>query len=95
MAEAGAIGVLAYLALLAGVLIQAVATLQRQNRTIWRSAAVGCCGIIAAVAGHDLFENLHVLSLGIQLAAVWGLLVVLRGPGIDRTGERVTHSPTR
>ena len=35
---------------------------------------------VAAVIGHDLFENLHVLSMGIQLAAVWGLLVVLEKP---------------
>jgi O-antigen ligase len=93
-AEAGAIGLLAYLALLAGVLRQAVGTLRRQNRNIWRSAAIGCCGIIAAAAGHDLFENLHVLSMGIQLAAVWGLLVVLRGPGVDRTGD-ASHLLTR
>ena len=29
-----------------------------------------------AVAGHNVFENLHVLNLGIQLSAVWGLMVV-------------------
>jgi O-antigen ligase len=79
-AEAGVIGVLAYLALLAGVFRQAAATLRRQHSSIWRSAAIGCCGIIAAVVGHNLFENLHVLSMGIQLAAVWGLLVVLEKP---------------
>jgi O-antigen ligase len=79
-AEAGVIGALAYLALLAGVIRQAIATLRAQNRTIWRSAAIGCCGIIAAVVGHDMFENLHVLSMGIQLTAVWGLLIVLEKP---------------
>jgi hypothetical protein len=78
LAEAGLIGALAYFALLAGVLCQAIATLRRQNRTVWRSAAIGCCGIIAAVVGHNLFENLHVLSMGIQIAAVWGLLTVLK-----------------
>ncbi len=77
LAETGVIGALAYVALLAGVIRQAIATLRAENRTIWRSAAIGCCGIIAAVVGHDLFENLHVLSMGIQLAAVWGLLVIL------------------
>jgi hypothetical protein len=29
-----------------------------------------------AVAAHNVFENLHVLNLGIQLSGVWGLLVV-------------------
>ena len=42
-----------------------------------RAAAVGCCGIIAAVAGHSLFENLHALNMGIQLAGVWALLTLL------------------
>jgi O-antigen ligase len=76
-AEAGILGALAYLALLSGVIRQVVVILRSNNRTIWRSAAIGCCGIIAAVAGHDLFENLHALSMGIQLAAVWGLVAVL------------------
>jgi len=80
LAETGVIGALAYLALLAGVIRQAIATLRAENRTIWRSATIGCCGIIAAVVGHDMFENLHVLSMGIQLAAVWGLLVILERP---------------
>jgi O-antigen ligase len=81
-AESGIVGALAYLALLSGIVRQAVAIVRSNNRTIWRSAALGCCGIIAAVAGHDLFENLHALSMGIQLAAVWGLLVVLEKPVI-------------
>jgi O-antigen ligase len=80
LAETGVIGALAYLALLAGIIRQAIATLRADNGTIRRSAAIGCCGIIAAVAGHDLFENLHVLSMGIQLAAIWGLLIVLEKP---------------
>ena len=77
LAETGVIGALAYLALLTGVIRQAIATLRAENGIVWRSAAIGCCGIMAAVVGHDLFENLHVLSMGIQLAAVWGLLVIL------------------
>jgi O-antigen ligase len=76
-AEAGAFGMLAYLALLAGVSYQSLIALRNTNAIFHHSIAVGCCGIIAAVAGHNLFENLHVLSMGIQLAAVWGLITVL------------------
>jgi O-antigen ligase len=76
-AEAGFLGLAAYLALLASLIPQAVAMLRRTRRTFWHSVVVGCCGIIAAVVAHDLFENLHVLSMGIQLAAVWGLLNVV------------------
>jgi O-antigen ligase len=81
-AEAGILGALAYLALLSGIIRQAATVVRLNDRTIWRSAAIGCCGIIAAVVGHDLFENLHALSMGIQLAAVWGLLTVLEKPMI-------------
>jgi O-antigen ligase len=79
-AESGILGALAYLALLCSIIRQAAMVVRSSNRTIWRSAAIGCCGIIAAVVGHDLFENLHALSMGIQLATVWGLLVVLEQP---------------
>jgi O-antigen ligase len=89
-AETGVIGLLAYLALLAGVAYQAIVSLRRANSTFWRSAAIGCCGIIAAVVGHDLLENMHVLSMGIQLAAVWGLLVALEEVEQTGGGERVT-----
>jgi O-antigen ligase len=76
-AEAGLPGLLAYLALLAGIVGCAGLALRRADSIERRSLALGCCGIIATTAGHNLFENLHVLSMGIQLAAVWGLLAVL------------------
>ncbi|KPV51153.1 polymerase, partial [Kouleothrix aurantiaca] len=79
-AESGLTGLLAYLLLLGGVLRQARRTLRSVQATIKRSIAIGCCGIIAAVVGHNVFENLHVLSMGIQLAAVWALLGALEQP---------------
>ncbi|HEX9439497.1 MAG TPA: hypothetical protein VF909_07445, partial [Roseiflexaceae bacterium] len=65
--------------------------LRRANSTFRRSIVVGCCGIIAATAGHDLFENLHVLSMGVQLAAVWGLIDVLGNwdQRIEDRGSRI------
>jgi O-antigen ligase len=76
-AEAGMLGLLAYLALLGGMVWQAIALLRPNKSTFCHSLVVGCCGIIAAVGGHNLFENLHVLSMGVQLAGVWGLLSVV------------------
>ncbi|MFL5802968.1 MAG: O-antigen ligase family protein [Roseiflexaceae bacterium] len=76
-AEAGLVGALAYLALLGGVVRQALVALRRATGVLRRSVLIGCCGIIAATAGHELFENLHALSMGIQLAAVWGLVSVI------------------
>jgi len=86
-AEAGIIGALAYLALLLGACYQAFVTLRATAGTAWHSLVVGCCGIIATVAGHELFENLHALSMGIQIAAVWGLLAVLEN-WQSRSAER-------
>lgn len=76
-AEAGLLGLAAYLALIGALLARLRAVLQSVQTPLGRGIAIGCCGIIAAVLGHDLFENLHVLSMGIQLAAVWGLLGAL------------------
>ncbi|HEX5692481.1 MAG TPA: O-antigen ligase family protein, partial [Roseiflexaceae bacterium] len=73
-AEAGLFGLLAYFVLLAALVGCAILALRRADSALQRSLVVGCCGIIAATAGHNLFENLHVLSMGIQLAGVWGLL---------------------
>ncbi len=73
-AEAGIVGLLAYLALIGGVIRQAVRALRRTIDPVLYSAAIGGCGIIAAVAGHNLFENLHVLNFGIQLAGIWAVI---------------------
>ena len=73
-AEAGLIGLAAYLALLGSLVLQGINALRTWNGTLPQCIAVGCCGIIAAVAAHNLFENLHVLNMGIQLAGVWAAL---------------------
>jgi hypothetical protein len=83
-AEAGALGLLAYLALLGALIRQAALALRRASGTVPRGIAVGCCGIIAAVAGHNLFENLHVLNMGIQLAGVWALLPAIGRLNVER-----------
>lgn len=83
-AEAGIIGFIAYLALIGGVIRQAVCALRRTTDPVLYGTAVGGCGIIAAVAGHNLFENLHVLNFGIQLAVVWAIV-----DGIARGAERI------
>lgn len=77
-AEAGIFGLAAYLALMGAASLLAVRCVRRARDLAARSLAIGCCGMMAAVLGHNLFENLHVLNLGIHLAAAWGLLEVLQ-----------------
>lgn len=76
-AESGTLGLLAYLLLLGLLISQARAALRCAEGWWWRSIAVGGCGIIATVAIHNIFENLHVLNMGVQLGAVWGLLTAI------------------
>jgi hypothetical protein len=75
--EAGMIGLLTYLLLIAGVMYQAIIALRRATTPFWRSVVVGCCGIIVAVVGHSVFEQLHALNMGVHLAAVWALVVYM------------------
>jgi O-antigen ligase len=76
-AEAGLAGLLAYLGLIGGVIRVAARAVRATRGTSWHMAAIGGCGIIAAVQVHSVFENLHVLNFGIHLSAVWGLLAAL------------------
>jgi putative inorganic carbon (hco3(-)) transporter len=76
LAESGILGLLSYIVLIGAMLREALRARWRLRGSAWGAAATGVCGIIAAVAGHNIFENLHVLNLGIQLSGVWGLTIV-------------------
>ncbi|NOK58739.1 MAG: O-antigen ligase family protein [Chloroflexi bacterium AL-W] len=81
--EVGSLGIIAYLTLIIGVSYQTIRTLQHSVHLFQRSIMVGCWGVIAAVAGHSMFENLHALNMGIQLAVIWALSSVLsRDPNL-------------
>lgn len=76
LAEAGPGGLFFYLVLFGAMFWQALRVMRRYPGTLWSSLALGGCGIMLAVAGHNIFENLHVLNLGIQLSGVWGLMSI-------------------
>lgn len=77
-AEAGLLGLAAYLALIGGVVAELRAALRHTDAPILRAALVGICGMIAALVGHNLFEHVHALHLSIQSAAAWGMATALR-----------------
>ncbi len=81
-AEAGTIGLTAYLILTTLVLYTAYQATQHARGWLWQTVTIGGCGIIGAVMVHNVFENLHVLNFGVQLGAVWGLLAAA-GAGAD------------
>lgn len=74
-AEAGLLGLGAYLLLVGATGYQALRAVRAARGWFWRGVAAGGAGIVAAVAAHNLFENLHVLNMGVQLGAIWALLV--------------------
>ncbi len=79
-AETGVIGAAAYVVLIGAVALQAVRSIRSARGMLWRGIAIGCAGVVAAVAVHNIFENLHVLNMGLQLGTIWALLVVAEKP---------------
>jgi O-antigen ligase len=87
-AEAGLVGLTGYLLLLAAIVVTGL-------RSYWlsgqpgadpaaRPIVIACLGVVVAVAIHNLFENLHVLSMGVQLSTVWALLTIVAQPAWSR-----------
>ncbi|WP_124681910.1 O-antigen ligase family protein [Candidatus Viridilinea mediisalina] len=77
-AEAGLLGLSAYLLLLGSIIVQAVRAVQMATGWFWQGVAIGGAGVVAAVATHNLFEHLHVLNMGLQLGSLLALLVYLQ-----------------
>jgi len=75
-AETGLLGLAAYLL----VLLLALAAALRAARQGWspldRALGLGALAATTAVMVHNVVENLHVLNLSAQLAAVWGLAIM-------------------
>ncbi len=87
-AEAGLIGLGAYLLLLAAIVLSGLHALRATagRDPLAHALVVGGLGVVVAVAIHNLFENLHVLSLGIQLSTAWALFAVA-GRGFIPQGD--------
>jgi len=78
-AETGIFGLLTYLLLIGGVLRTGVEASRRAHGDGFaRALAIGGVGVVVAIAVHNFFEDLHVLSLGVHLSAIWGLLAAIR-----------------
>ena len=74
-AEAGVLGLCAYLLLIGMLALQALRALRLARGWLWRGIALGATGVVTTVAFHNLFEHLHVLNMGLQLGPIWALLV--------------------
>jgi O-antigen ligase len=74
-AEAGLIGLAAYLVLWGAAFWQAWQVI-RTAHGYWRGVAVGILGVLTHLSVHNLFDNLHVHNMYLHVAILLGLLFV-------------------
>jgi len=83
-AEAGIVGLLAYLAFVAAAIVEAWRAVQPPfaseanavESAYWRAVALGGLGVLVHLLVHSLFDNLYVHSMNVQVGLVLGLLAV-------------------
>lgn len=92
-AEAGIVGLGAYLLLFGACFVVAWRTVQRTHG-YWRAVALGALGILVHLSVHNVFDNLFVHSMNVQLGLVLGLLFLADkyGTAQQATGQGVVHA---
>jgi O-antigen ligase len=75
LAETGLAGLVAYLTLIGSLGGLALWTVLKAPQGIERMVALGSLGTMTSVAVHNVFENLHVLNIGITMGLVWVLII--------------------
>ena len=75
-AEAGLIGLTAYLVLWGAAFWQALKVI-RASRGYWRGVAVGILGVLTHLLVHNFFDNLYVHNMYLHVAILLGLLFVV------------------
>ncbi len=73
LAEAGVIGLSAYLILWGAIFWSAWRALQ-STRGLWRGVVAGALGVLVALSIHNFFDNLFVHSLHIQVGITLGMV---------------------
>ena len=95
-AEAGLVGLLAYLTLFAAAILKAwhgagrpvEAEPEGNVSAYWRAVTLGVLGVLVHLSMHSLFDNLYVHSMNVQLGMVLGLLAVAQ-KGMQSDAHRV------
>lgn len=90
LAETGIVGLILYLTLAMSFLALAAAVALRSTDLMARFVALGAAGTMTAVYTHNLFENLHVLNLGVIISGAWALAVVAHQMWRSVSGEAPT-----
>jgi len=95
-AEAGFLGLLAYLTLFGAAILQAShgtgrpmgAESEEEVSAYWRAVTLGGLGVLVHLSVHSLFDNLYVHSMNVQLGMVLGLLAIAQ-KDLQRDAHRV------
>lgn len=88
-AEAGLIGLAAYLVLWGAAFWQAWKVV-RTTQGYWRGIAVGILGVLTYLSVHNLFDNLYVHNMYLHVAMLLGLLfVVVKREDVKRETSNV------
>lgn len=83
-AESGLIGASAYLVFLGSIWYSAIRALRQAQTWMIRGITLGGIGVAGALNGHNLFENLHVLNMGVQFGVIIAMLATI---GAERKEE--------
>jgi len=86
-AESGLIGFSAYWGFIGSIWYCIIRAAQQTHHALIRGIILGGTGVVGALNGHNLFENLHVLNMGIQFGVVIALLATLN------TGNTILPKP--
>lgn len=88
LAETGAAGLLAYLALLFATFAIGWRA-YRSRDALTKAIGIGAIGLSTALTVHNFFENLHVLNISLQMMLIWALALIATklasssDPGVD------------
>ncbi len=88
-AEAGFIGLVAYLLFVGVALWHTWRVARRVAEPLGRGIAIGVLGVLVALGVHNLFDNMYVHAMGVHLALALGLVSALS------TTEEVSPSPSK
>ncbi|PZR98679.1 MAG: hypothetical protein DLM69_08385 [Candidatus Chloroheliales bacterium] len=87
-AEAGLVGLFGYLVWLGTALREAARAVRRtRNNGYYQAIAIGSLGVLLTLMGHNFFENLHVLNMGVHLSSVLALFYLVRILPADEADE--------
>jgi putative inorganic carbon (HCO3(-)) transporter len=91
-AEAGLVGLSAYLILWAAVFWQAWRAVRRTSG-YWQGVAVGILGVLTHLAVHNFFDNLYVHGMYVHIAILLGLITIAApvSPSLGRDAISFYH----